>query len=326
MDIVLNIVMFTVGLLLILKGADWLTDGAASIARRFGISTLVIGLTIVACGTSAPEFVVSFVAALRGNTEMAVGNIVGSNIFNILAIIGATALVRPIKANKGNIRNDVPFCILTSAAIMFMASDGLVDGSDHDVISRSEGFVLLCMFLIFMRYTFAIAKDTNNDSTAGDETLPAEINVWKNILLILIGIAGLVIGGESMVRGASGIARFAGVSDAMIALTIVSIGTSAPELATSIVAARKGQTDMAMGNVVGSVVFNALFVLGMSAVACPLERGNVTQIDLIVLMTASLLFWIFCKYGKSYHEVTRTDGTILVLLMVAYYIWLIYSA
>lgn len=323
MEIALLIGKFVVGLLLIVKGADWLTDGASSIARKFNISTLVIGLTIVAFGTSAPELVVSSMASISGETDIAIGNVVGSNIFNVLAIMGITALIAPVPVKGNNIKYEVPLAILASVAVFVMASDALFNGGGANVITRGEGIILLCFFLIFLAYTFAIAR---NGVTTEEQTEVKQMPMWKSILLFLVGLGCLVFGGDTMVDGASGIAGFLGVSQSIIALTIVSAGTSFPELVTSIVAARKGDTDMAMGNVVGSNIFNIFFILGVAATISPLGGGSITLVDYGVLLFSAVVLWTACKWGKVYHKITRTEGAMLVLCCIAYYSYLVYCA
>lgn len=326
MEIALLIGKFIIGLLLIVKGADWLTDGASSIARKFNISTLVIGLTIVAFGTSAPELVVSSMAAVSGETDIAIGNVVGSNIFNTLAIMGVTAMIAPVPVKKNNIRYEVPLAIIASVAIFVMANDVLLNGDVSNLISRGEGIILLCFFAIFLAYTFAIARngiDTNNSSEdANVKVMP----VWKSTLLFLVGLGCLVFGGDTMVDGASGIASFLGVSQSVIALTIVSAGTSFPELVTSVVAARKGDTDMAMGNVVGSNIFNIFLILGIASTISPLGGGNITMVDYGMLLFSAVVLWMACTWGKEYHKITRTEGTMLTLCMIAYYVYIVYNA
>lgn len=323
MEIALLIGKFVVGLLLIVKGADWLTDGASSIARKFNISTLVIGLTIVAFGTSAPELVVSSMASISGETDIAIGNVVGSNIFNVLAIMGITALIAPVPVKGNNIKYEVPLAILASVAVFVMASDALFNGGGVNVITRGEGIILLCFFLIFLAYTFAIAR-SGVDAEGQSEV--KQMPMWKSILLFLVGLGCLVFGGDTMVDGASGIAGFLGVSQSIIALTIVSAGTSFPELVTSIVAARKGDTDMAMGNVVGSNIFNIFFILGVAATISPLGGGSITFVDYGVSLFSIVALWLACKFGKTYHKITRTEGAMLVLCCIAYYSYLVYCA
>lgn len=341
MDILLDLLEFLVGLAAIVKGADWLTDGAASIARHYGIPSIVVGLTIVAMGSSAPEFVVSFVSAVQGNVDMALGNVVGSNIFNILAIMGITALVRPIKVEHGNVRNDVPFAVLSSIAIALAALDSYFNNGSENSISRTDGLLLLCMFAIFMSYTFSMAKpsarkeegeavgNTANIDVCGKQNAAVDapeeksIGVRKSIGLVIVGLAGLILGGNWLVEGASGMALSIGIPESVIALTIVSAGTSAPELAASIMAARKGYTAMALGNVVGSCVFNVFFVLGAAATVQQLGIGGITIIDILVLLAASIVLWLVCKCGKTHYTITRLEGTVLTAMMIAYYAYLV---
>lgn len=329
MELFTDIAFFLVGLVLIVKGADWLTDGAASIARRFGIPTLVIGLTIVAIGTSAPEFVVSMLGAIHKSPDIAIGNVVGSNIFNILGMMGATALISPILLTRGNVMRDLPIMNLAVGALFVMLADTILDEeATLNYLSRAEGLILLCFFTIYMYYTFWLAKKEKkkkkkNANANANEIKDKSRNLWLSVLIFLVGLGCLIGGGELMVDGASGIARSLGVSDAIIALTIVSIGTSAPELATSIAAARKGDNAMAVGNVVGSVVFNTLLILGASSLVYPLPMKGITYIDLSVEMGAALLFWLFSYIGRKRFIITRLEGAIMVLLQIGYYVWLV---
>lgn len=322
-NMILLITKFVVGLLLIIKGADWLTDGASDIARRFNVSSLVIGLTIVAFGTSTPELVVSVISAVKGQTDLAIGNVVGSNIFNSLAIVGVTALICPVACSKGNIRYDVPLCLLASIVLFVMANDTLL-GASQDVISRSDGIVLLCFMAVFMAYSITLGINSGNDATG--EKQPTATRLWKSALLFLIGLAGLVVGGEWLVNGASGIAASMGVSESIIALTIVAAGTSFPELMTSVMAARKGDTDMALGNVVGSNIFNIFFILGTSATISPLHRGDIGLIDFLSLIVGAAMIWVFCRFGRRHHHITRGEGVALTLCAISYYILSIIEA
>lgn len=326
MQVLMCVGLFLVGLVAIIKGADWMTDGAAAVAKRYGISTMVIGMTIVAIGSSAPEFVVSALAAFDGNTDMAIGNVVGSNIFNILVIMGATAFVSPVSSSKGNIRYDLPFVILSSLAILFAAFDGIFTPGAVDEISRSEGMLMLCLFAVYIGYTLTIAKKpaSENDNAERKDNSSSEVKpLWKCALLIVVGLVLLLFGGDWLVEGASGIAIALGVSQSVVALTIVSIGTSAPELASSIMAARKGDTDMALGNVVGSVVFNVFFVLGVAAVINPLALGNISLLDIITLLLSSVFLWAFCKTHSS---LGRGEGLVMIIVQVIYYALLIWQA
>ena len=325
MQELLFVLEFAIGLIAIVKGADWLTDGAASIAHHFGIPTIVVGLTIVAVGSSAPEFVVSVVSAIKGNADMALGNVVGSNIFNILGIVGITAMVTPIVIDRRNMMYDVPFIVLSSLFIAITAFDSFFDTTNPvtDSISRSDGLLMLCTFVVFMSYTLSIAQNSKHTKENSEVSSGKKKPLWKNIMWVIIGLVLLVAGGDGLVEGASGIARWLGVSESVIALTIVSAGTSAPELAASVMAAKKGDTAMALGNVVGSVVFNVFFVLGTSAVIFPLGIGGVTATDILVLLGASVLLWILTAFGQKQLIITRTEGAILVIVAIAYYTCLV---
>ena len=321
---IIDIILFIADLVAIIKGADIMTDGASAVAHKYGIPTIVIGMTIVAIGSSAPEFVVSALSAFQGNTDMAIGNVVGSNIFNILSIIGATAVLFPITASKGNIRNDVPFVILSSLVVAITALDGLFNKGAVCEISRTDGLLLLCMFAIFLSYTFAMAKGGKaNESEQNLSDSVKNMPLWKACLFIIGGLAALILGGNWLVESASSIATQLGVSQSIIALTIVSIGTSLPELAASAMAAKKGDTAMALGNVVGSAVFNVFFVLGVSATISPLSLGNITVEDISVLIFASCLFWLF---SRTHFEVKRWEGVILIIVQILYYIYLVANA
>lgn len=310
MNLLLNIALFLVGLVAIIKGADWLTDGAASIARRLGVPTIVVGMTIVAIGSSLPEFVVSITSALKGSTDMAVGNVVGSNIFNVLIILGLTAAIRPLDISRTSVRNDVPYALLSAIVLGITAIDG--------IITRTEGLLLLCFFAIFISYTLSISNENDNE----DENPQAPASWARALLLCAVGLAALLLGGNWLVDGGAGSARILGMSESLIALTFISIGTSAPELAASVMAARKGDHGMALGNVVGSVVFNVFFVLGTAATLCPLTLAGIGPVHLGVLAGASVLLWIFCFFGQKTYMISRTEGLIMLLCGAAYYIWL----
>ncbi len=323
----LDILLLLIGLALILFGANWLTDGASAVAKRWGVSDLVIGLTVVAFGTSAPELVISVVSAIHGSAGLAVGNVVGSNIFNVLVIIGCVAVLAPIKVDKGNMTNDIPLVILSSLALLVCANSMMLDGLPENVIRRSEGLLLLLFFMIFMRYTFSIARNAVNGAEAvdGADADAKKIPLWKSALLIAAGLAGLIFGGEWFVDGASGVARGLNVSESVIGLTIVAAGTSLPELATSMVAALKKNTELAVGNVVGSCVFNVFMVLGVSAVIRPLRLGGIGNFDLLTLVLASVLFWFFGWQIRT-RTITRVEGILLLAVYVAYTSVLIYNA
>ena len=316
----LNIALLIIGLVLILAGANFMTDGSVGIAKRFGMSDFLIGLTIVAMMTSAPELVVSLTSAVNASPEMAIGNIVGSNIFNICVIIGITALIRPIAVTQGILINEIPLVILSSVVLLIMGCAPILDGGPMSV-TRVDGLLLLMFFIIFMRYTLASAKSAPQPETAETPATPAQapIPLWRAILLTVGGLAALIIGGQWFVDGASGVARSIGWSEGLIGLTILAAGTSLPELATSIVSATKGFPGIALGNVIGSNIFNIFFVLGCTATVTPLSFGSISLFDLIVLVIASLLFWLFGWFYRQ-RTITRLEGALLVIVYVAYII------
>ncbi|MBD5278373.1 MAG: calcium/sodium antiporter [Bacteroides sp.] len=313
-----DILWLLFGVTLIIFAANWLTDGAASIARRWGISDMVVGLTVVAFGTSTPELSISIVSALQGNAPMAVGNVVGSNIFNILVIIGAVALVKPIKVEASVMVNEIGLVIVSSLALLAIGFDDMLGDTPERVVSRTSGILLLLFFIIFLRYTFSQAKGaSSSDPAAAKGAEKKEMPLWKSILMVVAGLAGLVYGGDRFVAGASGVALSLGMSEAVVGLTIVAAGTSLPELAASIAAAMKGNSGIAVGNVIGSNIFNIFFVLGTTATISPLPFGGVSHLDLIVMMASALLFWFFCwKIGTR--TITRWEGGALVAFYIAY--------
>lgn len=324
----MNIVFLLSGLVLILLGANMLTDGSAALARRWGVSDLVVGLTVVAFGTSAPEFVISVLSAVNGNPELAIGNVVGSNIFNVLVIVGVTAMIRPIVVQRSIMTADIPLVIVSALVLLAMGSGPLLGGGSVREISRADGIILLLFFAIFMRYTFAQAKNgpADSDTTPDSGSAPQkEMSMTKSLIWIALGLAGLVFGGEWFVDGASGIASSLGVSDAVIGLTIVAAGTSLPELATSVVSAIKGKPGLAIGNVIGSNIMNIFFILGTSATISPLKFGAIGEPDLLALTAACLLFWFFGWFFRK-RTITRIEGAILALSYVSYTTWLVVNA
>lgn len=326
----LSIVYLIAGLALILVGANILTDGSATLARRIGISDLIVGLTVVAFGTSTPELVISVLSAARDTAGLAVGNVVGSNIFNILVIVGITAIVRPISVGRDIMSTEIPLVILSSLLLIVMANGPLLDSAPLSVITRVDGIILLIFFILFMRETLVRSRRRPApapEAASGPTAKPAanEMPLAKSLVFIVLGLAGLIIGGDRFVAGASDIARGMGVSDAVIGLTIVAVGTSLPELAASVAAALKGNSDMALGNVIGSNVFNIFLVLGAAATVRPLPLGDVTAVDLGTLMGASLLFWI-CGWLVGRRTITRGEGVMLTALYVAYMVWLVTHA
>lgn len=322
----LNALLLIVGLVLILGGANYLTDGAAAIARRFGLSDLMVGLTIVALGTSAPELTISIMSAIQGNTGMAIGNVVGSNIFNVLLIIGIVALARPIHVEKGIMINEIPMVILASAAVLAMGLTPWLDDTPA-AISRVGGILLLLFLCIFMRYLFAKARIKPEDIVNEDDAdhtggKGKSSMLWLSIIMVIGGLAALVYGGDLFVDKASAIASALGVSDAVIGLTIVAAGTSLPELATSLTAAIKGNSGIALGNVIGSNIFNIFLVLGVAATIRPLPFAGVTMLDLLVMAGSAVLFWIFGWFFRK-RTFTRVEGAIMAACYVAYITYLI---
>ncbi len=319
------------GLVMILAGANYLTDGASDLARRMGVSDLVVGLTVVAFGTSAPELAISILSAIEGSSGLAVGNVVGSNLFNTLVIVGVTAIATPIVVRRSILNNDIPMVVLASVVLLIMGNGVLLDGAKDAVIGRVDGLILLCLFMVFMRYTFTQAKAVPEPAAKAD---PAAVNVsenakslrlWQSLVYVAGGLAALVFGGDFFVDGASDIARRMGVSDAVIGLTIVAAGTSLPELAASLAAAMKGRTDMALGNVIGSNIFNIFLVLGCAATITPLPLGGIGNFDLLSLTGSALLFWFFGSFfGKR--TINRAEGAVLVACYVAYTGWLVSQA
>lgn len=326
----MNILLLIGGLILILLGANGLTDGAASVAKRFHIPPIVIGLTIVAFGTSAPELTVSVSSALKGSADIAIGNVVGSNIFNTLMIVGCTALFAPIVITRNTLRKEIPLCILSSIVLLICANDVFLDKAPENILNRVDGLLLLCFFVIFMGYTFAIAsKPVTMEQQAEHPVIEEETEIkslpwWQSILYIIGGLAALIYGGQLFVDGATGIARNLGVSESIIGLTLVAGGTSLPELATSIVAALKKNPEIAIGNVIGSNLFNIFFVLGCSASITPLHLSGITNFDLFTLVGSGILLWLFGLFFAK-RTITRIEGGIMILCYVAYTVVLIYN-
>ena len=308
----LSIAYILIGVIAVLWGADKFTDGAAAIARKMNIPEIVIGLTIVAMGTSAPELFTSVVSALKGSTGLALGNIVGSNIFNSLLIVGAAAAVAPIPISQVTIVKDIPFALVSSLLLTAVCLDGN--------LTRLDSLLLLIGFALFLAYTLQMARNgTTEDSKS--ETSQA---LWKNILFIIIGLACLIVGSNLFVNGASTVAEQLGISDAIIGLTIVAGGTSLPELATSIISARKGQSGIAIGNVVGCNVFNILAILGITGFISPMRNlGGITTIDFTMLILSIILVWAM-SFTK--HKIERWEGFTLIGIFALYLGWLIYSA
>ena len=313
-----QLLLLIAGLLLIVFGADWLVDGASAIARKVGISEFVIGLTIVGFGTSCPELVVSLTGALEGNADISIGNVSGSNIFNTLLILGMTALIAPVAVTSSNRKRDIPITLLVTAMFLFCGLGHSLFGLGNvDSISRIEGLVFLAVFALYLFSCFKF------DTGSSDDTGNAKpMNIWLAILLVIAGLAGLIFGGRLFVDSAVNIAHMLGVSDKFIAITILAGGTSLPELATCIVAAAKHKDQLALGNILGSNVFNILLILGVSAVVTPLSFGGMTLIDCGVLLLSASMVWLWTYTGKR-NTIDRWEGLIMILTFAAYYWYLI---
>lgn len=315
----LEIALVVVGLVLIVAGANFLTDGASAIARRFKIPQLIIGLTIVAFGTSAPELSVSVVSSIAGNGGIAVGNVIGSNIFNVLLTLGICAVIYPIPVHRNSIRFDIPISILAAVVMMLLLSDPALDGQTSS-ITRVEAMMLLIFGLLFLSYTIYMGRQSEEED--GVQYVEKEKHWALSALLIVVGLGGLVYGGSLFVDNASLVAKRLGVSDTLIGLTLVAWGTSTPELATSVVAALKKNTGIAVGNVIGSNIFNLFFVLGISGVVHPLEHLQFTILDVWMQLIATVIaFAVAFFWGKR--EIKRTEGVIMLAVFIAYNIVLI---
>lgn len=324
MSILLNILILIVGFVALIKGADFFVEGSAAVAKKFHIPGVIIGLTIVAMGTSAPELAVSVSAGLSGSNALAISNVIGSNIFNLLVVLGVCAILHPVAVEKGIMKRDFPYSIvitiilgLFSAGYLFTGKSGtLADGvMQTGTIYRWVGLILIALFIFYLYLTVRAALQNREE---GEDF--GEISMWKSLLFILGGAAAIVIGGQLVVNSAKAIALFCGMSETLVGLTIVAIGTSLPELVTSIVASRKGQNGMAVGNVVGSNIFNILLILGLSSTLHPIPVGMESLIDMAVLLVMSIIVFIFCRSGKN---LGKKEGFIMVLFYVAYTVYAI---
>ena len=308
MEIFLQIILLFVGFVMLIKGADWFVDGSSGIATKFKIPQLVIGLTIVAMGTSAPEAAVSIAAALKGNADITIGNIVGSNILNILIILGISALITPLAVAKSTIKVEIPFMIVVTLLLLGMGYNG--------TISLLEGIILLLVFLVYLGYLFLLAKNDKNK----DEENIKDVSIWKALIWTVVGLVLIVYGSNVTVDAATKIAQIVGLSERFIGLTIVALGTSLPELFTSVSAARKGNADIAIGNIVGSNIFNILFVVGLSSVIIPVPFAKGFIFDASVAAAAGIILLLCSLKDKT---LKRWGGVILLLGYVAYFamIW-----
>lgn len=317
---ILDIVLIVIGVALVLTGADRLTEGASALARRMNVPEIIIGLTIVAAGTSAPELFVSLVSALKGTPDMAVGNVVGSNTMNAMLIVGCAAMVAPMVISRSTVKKDIPFAVGASVLLMLL--------SLNNYLGRWDGIILLLGFASFMVYTLMQAKKGEaapviDDSQQDANSTPSKgMNPWLSALWVVAGLAMLVIGSNLFVDSASSVAYSLGISEGVVGLTVVAGGTSLPELATSVVAARKGQSAIAIGNVIGSNVFNILMILGLTATISPLAIEGITTLDMAVMLVSVALVWFF---SFTRYTVERWEGGLLVVGYLVYIWWLISS-
>ena len=305
---IFDIVLIIAGVAMVLYGADCLTEGASALARRMNVSEIIIGLTIVAAGTSAPELFVSLVSALKGTPDMAIGNVVGSNTMNAMLIVGCAAMVAPMSISRNTVRKDIPFAVAASVLLPLLTIDA--------AIGRIDGIILLAGFAAFMYYTLSQAK--TGEAAPSDETKMQ--NPWLSVFFVVLGLALLVIGSNIFVDSASRVAYALGLSEAVVGLTIVAGGTSLPELATSVVAARKGQSAIAIGNVIGSNVFNILMILGLTATISPMQIQGITHIDLLMMLGSIVMVWLF---SRTKYTVERWEGALLAVVYIAYVCWLL---
>lgn len=315
----MDIFLLILGLALILGGANFLTDGSAALAQRFRVPEFIVGLTIVAVGTSTPELVVSVLSAAAGNSDVAIGNIVGSNIFNVFLILGVCALIAPLPLTGGNIRRDLPFLTAVSVLLLLLTSDRLLGLGEVDAIGRIDGIVMLLLYIALIRYTIRAERRTAAQATQTTQTEKPQRSksLWLIVVMIAGGLAGLVFGGELFLDSATAIARALGVSESVIAITLVAGGTSLPELASSVVSLLKGKSEMALGNVIGSNIANILLILGLSATIHPLTLGGITRIDLLTVLLSSVLLFV-TAFTFRRKAVDRWEGAIFLVIYALY--------
>ena len=319
----LQILILLAGLLLILFGANYLVDGSSSIAKKFGLSEFIIGLTIVGIGTSSPEMVVSFMSSFQGKADMAIGNIVGSNIFNTLMILGITALISPLAITKSNLRKDIPLNVLVTALLILLGMNATIFGFGANQISRLDGALLLGIFAWYLWFSFKSDSGSEEEKEDEDEeSKTKEYSVLMSAIMIIGGLAGLIIGGKLFVDSATELAKMFGVSDKFIAITVMAAGTSMPELATCVVAALKGRGQLALGNVLGSNISNILLILGGAALINPLSCSGMTMVDLGLILVCAIFIFASAFMFKR-RELDRYEGVILILMEIGYMWYLI---
>ncbi len=315
----LSLILLVIGFIPLVYGGNFLVDGASSLAKKYNVPNMVIGLTIVAFGTSMPEFIVNVMSSAKGANEIAMGNIIGSNILNIAIILGITSIIRVLYVKDNTSTKEIPLTIISGLAVFFLANDKLIDKVSVSQISRADGFVMLMFFIIFLSYTFSLAKE----GRAGEEEDFKVFSTSKSTIYIILGLGLLMLGGKLIVDNAVNLARGFGISERIIGLTIVSLGTSLPELTTSIIAALKGNSDIAIGNITGSNIFNIFWVLGMSAIISPIPLGG-SQPDILLNILISFLLFFFVFFSRE-KKLDRKKGIFFVLLYIAYIVYLLNS-
>jgi cation:H+ antiporter len=315
-------ILMILGFLFLIKGADLLVDGAAAVARRFGVSDMTIGLTVVGFGTSTPELVVTIMSAVQGTTDLAIGNVIGSNIANVFLILGVASLIHPLNVTSKTVWREIPMSFLAAIVLAILANDVWLSGAQSALLSRSDGLILLSFFSIFIYYTVSESFELQS---LPEFTPPRTMSPVRAGAYILLGLTGLVVGGQWIVNGAVQISRLAGIAESIIGLTVVAVGTSLPELATSVVAARKGNADIAVGNVVGSNIFNIFFILGISALMQPLPFAPRNNIDLGMVVASSLLSFLFMYTGMRL-RLDRWEGVLFIAIYGAYIMLLVLTA
>lgn len=311
-------ILLIIGFALLIKGADLFVNGSSNIAKLLRVPTILIGLTIVAFGTSSPEATVSIIAALKGNADVALGNVVGSNILNSTLIVGVTAFLYPLRVESETIRKEIPFTLLASVALLILMSDIALQGSSSNLLTRSDGFILLLFFSIFMYYLIEIGLKSRKEKA--DEPVPEDIRWGKSILITILGLAAIIFGGDLVVDNGIEIAYSLGMSEALVGLTIIAIGTSLPELVTSISAALKKESEIALGNIVGSNIFNILFILGGSATISPLATNNKIFIDVILMIVLTIILLVF---SRTSFRIGKWEGFVLVAAYIIYLVYII---
>lgn len=314
----MSYVLLVIGFIILIKGADFFVDGASSIAKIAKMPTLLIGLTIVAFGTSAPEAAVSINAALKGSNDIAIGNIIGSNIFNLLVAVGISAMIRPIKVQKTTIIKEYPLSMYSVALLIILSLDNLFAGNDSNLLTRGDGLILLLGFGVFMFYLIEMAVLSKEADDEVEEIVKLPLS--KSIIFSILGLVGIVFGGDMVVKSATDIALHVGMSETLVGLTIVAVGTSLPELVTSVTAARKGESDIAIGNIIGSGLFNIFFVLGVSATIHPIAVSSKLIFDFIILAIVTVISHVFA-YSKK--EVDKKEGFALTAMYIAYMVYII---